>query len=90
MTRYLYRCPEHGVIELQHAMADTHHQHYCSECGNEVRRVLVAPHHWWPSGDRPGMENSGNRLFTDPGRLSQERDKLAQMTEEHKAREAKS
>ncbi len=88
MALYLYRCPRHGKLEVEHPMAEVYSEHHCPTCGTELRRIITPQHHWWPSNHRPGFEDSGQRAFLDPGFQARERDKLAQMKEEHEQRQA--
>jgi len=90
MPLYQYRCPVHGPVELRHPMAECGIPHECPDCHQEMRRVFVALHHWWPSNHRPGFENSGQRAFLDPDFQSRARDQLAEAKEAHVNREAKS
>lgn len=88
MTLYLYECPNHGELEVQHPMADVHKVQHCPECGAELKRKLTPTHRFWPSNVRPGFEESAQRAFLNPDRQAREKDKLAEMKEEHERRES--
>lgn len=86
MTRYLYRCPVHGLIELDHPMAEVDRPHVCP-CGKTAKRVITAQHHRWPSNHRPGFEDTGNRQFLDPDFQARKRDEFAEAKAAHLKRE---
>lgn len=43
MAVYLYRCPEHGVLEASWAMGSAPQRAHCPTCGAEARRIYTAP-----------------------------------------------
>jgi len=88
VTTYLYRCPNHGEVVIDHPMSAVNQSHICPTCGAEVRRVLVPLHHRWPSNYRPGMEHTPHRLLLDPEFQARMKDKNARDKEEHVARTA--
>lgn len=90
MAIYLYRCPKHGEMELDHPMAEVYEPHPCPMCGATLRRVLTPLHRFWPSNYRPGFEDSGQAEFLDPGYQARAKDKLAELKEDHKRRESRS
>jgi putative FmdB family regulatory protein len=89
MTLYSYRCPNHGEMDINHPMSAVNEVHHCPQCGSAMRRKLQPLHHRWPSNHRPGMENSGQRMFLDPEFQARKADELAQRKEEHVNRTAK-
>ena len=88
MTLYVYRCAVHGEVEIRHPMSEANQPHTCPECGAPVKRVLTPTHRFWPSNYRPGFEGSAQQAFLNPDRQAREKDKLAEMKEEHERREA--
>ena len=43
MATYLYRCPEHGIIQVRRPMGSAPSQHDCPSCDRTATRVFTAP-----------------------------------------------
>jgi putative FmdB family regulatory protein len=88
MATYSYRCPQHGVVDIDHPMSAVNAPHACPECGETMRRKLTPIHHRWPSNHRPGNEHSGQRMFLDPEFRARTADEFAAEKEAHVKRTA--
>lgn len=58
--KYLFKCSEHGVFEVEQRMHETH-EATCPVCGCEASRVYVPIPHKWYDGMEP--ENDDNRIM---------------------------